>query len=356
MNRNHEQNSIENNLHTEEELKNHGRRIADLLTESSISRPLSSAPLHPGAPPAGLALPGEKKRVNIAALGDVGTTMLIGLRLLGSDVLSEIGILDINENNLKRLEMEINQIRYPFSAESRHLPAVRIITEKESFNCDVFIFTASKGVPGLGSKGDVRMAQLDANRDLIRHYAELAKKSHFSGFAAIVSDPVDPLAKAFLQYSDLHPAQIQGYGLGVMSARAEYYAERDPRFRQYLTDGRAYGPHGQDLVIADSISQYNDALSRELTDFAINANVKVRELGYKPYIAPSLSSAAISILLTLRGEWHYSSLYLGEKNKGAFLGIRNRMTPSGPEYEDLPLPEELYQRIAHAWHRLLDLE
>ncbi len=67
----------------------------------------------------------EKNRVNIIALGDVGTTMLIGLRLLGSDLIREIGITDLNRNNLERLEMEINQIGYPFGM--KDLPPVHIM-------------------------------------------------------------------------------------------------------------------------------------------------------------------------------------------------------------------------------------
>ena len=60
-----------------------------------------------------------RNRVNILALGDVGTTMLIGLRLLGGDVISEIGIMDIRPENTERLEMEINQIGYPFGKSLR---------------------------------------------------------------------------------------------------------------------------------------------------------------------------------------------------------------------------------------------
>ena len=41
--------------------------------------------------------------------------MLTGLILLGGDVISEIGIFDISENNTARLEIEMNQIRYPFT-------------------------------------------------------------------------------------------------------------------------------------------------------------------------------------------------------------------------------------------------
>ncbi len=64
-------------------------------------------------------------------------------------------------------------------------------------------------------------------------------------------------------------------------------------------------------------------------------------MGYKPYVAPALSSAAISILLTLRGEWHYSSNFLG----GIYMGAKNRSTVYGLELEHLPLPPQLLERL-----------
>ena len=39
----------------------------------------------------------EKVRVNLLALGDVGSTLLMGLRLMGGDVISSIGICDLRE-------------------------------------------------------------------------------------------------------------------------------------------------------------------------------------------------------------------------------------------------------------------
>ena len=139
----------------------------------------------------------------------------------------------------------------------------------------------------------------------------------------------------------LLPQQVQGYGLGVMNARAAYYAKQDERFTAFLTEGRAFGPHGSGLVIANSIEHYDDALSRELTELALTANLKMRELGFKPYVAPALSSAAISVLLTLRGEWHYGSVCLGD----IFMGVKNRYTPTGLETEDIPLPDGLFARL-----------
>ena len=119
-------------------------RINELLDEIGVKEPssLEGRPIRPG----------EKHRVSILALGDVGTTMLIGLRLMGADVISDIGICDIRQENCERLVREINQIRFP-DGEPK-LPPVRIVTEDELFDTDVFIFCASRGVPGLGSEKD----------------------------------------------------------------------------------------------------------------------------------------------------------------------------------------------------------
>ena len=303
---------------------------------------------------------GKRNRVNIIALGDVGTTMLIGLRLLGSDVISEIGILDLMKENLERLEIEINQIGYPFV--THELPPVHIIDEDELLDCDVLIFCASKGVPPVsqeqaGGNIDVRMMQLEANREIIAHYASLARRAAYKGLVAVVSDPVDNLAAAFLDASGLEPWQIQGYGLGVMNMRALYYSkkETEERYRLYETEGRAFGPHGKDLVIANSIEHYDEEASLRLSNLATDSNLKVRELGFKPYIAPAISSAAISVLLTLRGEWHYGAVYLGSREKGAFMGVKNRLSADGFEYEDKPLPEALYSRIMNAYINLCEI-
>lgn len=295
----------------------------------------------------------KKKRVNLLALGDVGSTLLIGLRLLGGESIHSIGICDLNEAAAQRFEMEINQIEEPVF--HSRMPQVQIISSEELFDCDVMVFCASKGVPPVGGAvQDVRMAQLKANSQLVGSFAAQAVRQDFGGLFAVVSDPVDPLCKAAL-LAGLRREQVQGYGLGVMNSRALYFAKRDPRFFRFPQEGRAFGPHGQDLVIADSLEHYDDSLSRELTQLAVQSNMKTRELGFKPYIAPALSSGAISILATLCGEWNYSSVYFGKGEKGAFLGMRSRRTPYGIEVEDLPLPQTLYERIEKAYKNLKEL-
>lgn len=294
-----------------------------------------------------------KRRVNLLALGDVGSMLLMGLRLLGKDTVDSIGICDLNEKAAQRFEAEINQIEYPL--DHGLLPRVEIISPEALFDCDVMIFCASKGVPPVGGDvKDVRMAQLSANAKLAGGFGERAARAGFSGLFAVVSDPVDPLCKAVYN-AGLRREQVQGYGLGVMNGRALYYAQKDVRFHSFLQEGRAFGPHGEDLVIANSLEQYDDALSRELTQLAVESNMKTRELGFKPFIAPALSSGAIPILETMRGNWQYSSVYFGTGRHGAFLGVKNRRTAWGIQVEDMPLPEALFQRIQAAYDHLTDL-
>lgn len=294
-------------------------------------------------------------RVNLLALGDVGATLLMALKVLGGGLIERIGIYDVNPDVMSRFEIEMNQIGWPFG--KKKLPEVVCLDEEDLFDCDMFVFCASKAVPPIGAGGDVRMVQLAANSKIVSYYGRLAGEKNYKGIFAVVSDPVDPLCKAALLASGLQPGQVRGYGLGVMNKRAEYYARGDRRFESYLTEGRAFGPHGGDLVIANSIENYDDEVSRELTALTVAANLKVRELGFKPYIAPALSSGAISLLLTLRGEWNYSSVYMGKGTEGAFLGIKNRIDPASGEViiEDLLLPQKLYDRIENAYRNLCEI-
>ena len=299
--------------------------------------------------------------LTLVGLGDVGGTALLALKLLGRE-LAKIQIFDPNRAQCQRYEMELNQV---LSADGRTLPEVVICEEQDLFRCDLFAFTASRGVPGLDSKvQDVRMAQYAANREMLRQYAKKAREAGFRGLFCQISDPVDHLARAVFLYSNqdetgaydfagLLPEQIQGFGLGVMAARAAYMAEK---MGLDFTNGRVYGPHGAGLIAANDYGAGYDAeASERLTQQTREANLRVRELGFKPYLAPAFSSGAISLLLTLQGEWHYSSVYFGRGSDGAFLGLRNRLSAGQVEYEDILLPPALYARIEHAYRNLCAL-
>ena len=295
--------------------------------------------------------PSGRRRVNLLAVGDVGGTLLTALKLLGGDCIESIGICDLNQKAVSRWAAEMGQVSWPWDYDA--LPEVEPVAAEDLFRCDVFLFAATRGVPPVGGGvRDVRMAQFSANRPLVEQYARQARQAGFRGLFIVLSDPVDPLCKAAYLASNqgedgqwdglgLRAEQIQGFGLGVMNARAAYYAKQDPRFRSFLTDGRSYGPHGQGLVIANSLTHYDDGLSRELTDLVTTANLRIRELGFKPYVAPAISSGAMQLLLTLRRSWHCSSVALGD----VWFGVRNRLTAAGLEIETASLPAPLFERL-----------
>lgn len=157
--------------------------------------------------PCRLPAEGSGFKVNIIALGDVGATLLLGLKLLGGGLIDSIGIYDMNPAAASRYEMEMNQMGWPFEmcGQGDALPVVKIISERDLFDCDMIVFCASKSVPAVGQDqgGDVRMAQFDANRKIAAHYGHLAAEASFKGIFAVVSDPVDPLCKEVLLSSGL---------------------------------------------------------------------------------------------------------------------------------------------------------
>ena len=304
-----------------------------------------------------------KKRVHLLAVGDVGGALLTALKLEGGGTLSAVGIHDLNEKAVSRWVMEMGQIcSWPPCRAA--LPEVEAVSSDSLFDCDVFVFAAAKSIPPVGSGvKDVRMAQLEANRPLAESFARQAREAGFRGLFIVLSDPVDQLCQAAWRASNaggepeqpdllgLLPEQVQGFGLGVMNARAAYFAKRDPRFAAFLTGGRAFGPHGRGLVIANDLENYDDELSQELTRLTLEANLRVRELGFKPYVAPAVSSGAMQLLLSLRGEWHCGSVPLG----GVWFGCRNRFTARGLELETLSLPEALFARLRETEQMLREL-
>lgn len=293
--------------------------------------------------------PKALKTVNILGLGDVGSTMALALCLYGKGVIGEIGIYDISPERQQRWEMELNQISEPLVD---GLPKVKMIQEDELFCCDLFAFTASVGVPPLSVKtGDVRAVQFQGNSKLLDKFVQMAVERDYQGIFAVVSDPVDQLCrfayeanlkhKESLGKSGLRPEYIRGFGLGVMNGRANYFSKQmGVSFEGY---GRVYGPHGQGLVVANDYREpfYRDTLSEQLTEKTITANLAMRELGHKPYVAPAVASGAISIVKTLNGEWQYSCVSFG----GFYYGCLNRWQAGEVDLEVLKLPQALIDRI-----------
>lgn len=288
----------------------------------------------------------KKCRINLVGLGDVGGTLATGLRLLGGDCIDSIGLYDKDEKKIKRWQCECGQILSPNLKDE--YPKVTSLKDDELFNCDFFVFCVSVYVPAVGEEvSDVRLVQFKGNSKIISYYAKLAKDLNYKGIFAVISDPVDLLCKVAFE-EGLSPNRIRGYGLGVMNARAAYYAAQKEETSHYLSEGRAFGPHGEGLIIADSIKNYNEELSNYLTEKTKKANLELRDCGFKPYIAPALSSGSLSIIATIKSEWHYSATFLG----GTFMGLRNRLISGNIELETYELSDALFNKLQTTYNDL----
>lgn len=288
----------------------------------------------------------KKWRINLVGLGDVGGTLATGLRLLGGDCIDSIGLYDKDENKIKRWQCECGQILSPSLEDN--FPKIIPLKEDNLFDCDLFVFCVSVGVPTVGAEVvDVRLAQFNGNAKIISHYSVLAKGLNYKGIFAVVSDPVDLLCKVVFE-AGLSPNQIRGYGLGVMNARAAYYANQSTDTSHYLSEGRAFGPHGEGLIIADSIKNYDIELSNYLTEKTKKANLEIRNTGFKPYIAPALSSGSLSIIATIKSQWNYSATFLG----GIFMGSRNRLIRGSIELETYEMNDALFSKLQTTYNDL----
>ena len=263
---------------------------------------------------------GRKKTglvLTLVGLGDVGGTALLALKLLGHEF-SKIQIFDPNKAQCARYELELNQVLSP---DGQPLPKVVICEEKTCLSA-----TCLRLRPRAACPDWIRLCRTYAwrsTRPTGPWWARMPvwrEASVLHGLFCQISDPVDHLSRSvFLQsnqneageydFSGLLPEQVQGFGLGVMAARCAYYARQLGVSEETL---RVYGPHGQGLICANSCGpDYDATLSAELTEKTRTANLRVRELGFKPYLAPALSSAAVSILRLVREQEHFGAVPLG---------------------------------------------
>lgn len=286
-------------------------------------------------------------RVQIIGMGDVGHTCLIALRLMGSDLIGDIGIYDVLESATERWAFEMGQCVWSFPDED--LPTVHQIKREDLFrHVDIVIFAAARGVPAPGEEAaDVRKAQYQHNAPMVAEYAKLAREQDYQGMFIMLSDPVERLAQVAWRQSNLNeqgefdgkglrPEQVEGYGLGVMHARAGYVMP------EYIKNGRAFGRHGDGLILANDIAAYDDALSQELSARVASLNMDLRRrIGYKPFVGPAVSSGALTLLSRLRGTRHYSAVFMDGVYYGAPLRTRNGL----PALEYLPMDPVLCDRL-----------
>lgn len=277
---------------------------------------------------ASLDIPRKPYTLSILGLGDVGGTLLIGLRLLGKDILEEIKIFDLDVQKRRRYYLECNEI-----SDGTPMPSVTEAGLDSIFQTDCLVFTVSLFIPPVGSDvKDVRLVQFEKNKAVLLDYARQAEAAGFKGYYFIVSDPVDLLCMSLMKEGNIESHRIRGFGLGVMEARARFIAKE---LNVFSEDLRTFGPHGKGLVVVNSLKNYDKTISKDLTKRTEIENFRIRETGFKPYIGPALSSGSISILKALDGKEHLSTWFNGY----VFMGSRNTIEAGYTKPDKISLTE-----------------
>lgn len=252
----------------------------------------------------------ENLKLCVIGSGDVARTMILGLLLTASDgQIQEINILGPDETEIKRLIHEFSQV-YRLNR-----PVISIISDPlKKRQADAIIFCASASVPPISvTSGDVRLVQFQKNSKILGSVVD----PNYKGLYLIVSDPVDLLCDYLVNKHKVSHLSVIGFGQGVMKARAVYHGSQRAEI---------FGPHGENLLVINDLHNYSQEESLCIQEACIHDNLVLRKLGYKPYIAPAISSAAFSILDFFLGNWHYATycrndIFFGGKFKNIEQGL-----------------------------------
>ena len=272
----------------------------------------------------------------LGRVGGLGAVVLAGLEAAASRI-GTLLVHDTDPANLERMRLELASIT-SWRGQGG-LPTVESAGLPELMRrADAFLFAAATAVPPLGSQGDVRLPQFGPNRTALRPALEAAAEAGFAGLFCIVSDPVELLAQAAFHDSNspapaaagepgrflgagLAPESVAGLALGVMWGRAMACAASLGMGDRVQRRGAAYGPHSTEVLVFDDPAQPDPELSRRLTEAARGGNLKIRDLGYLPYIGPALSSIALALPPLLAGREVLTSHFV----HGIYFGGPSRL-------------------------------
>lgn len=297
--------------------------------------------------------------VGITGLGRVGGLAAGALSTVARRH-SRIGTLlihDADASNQERWRLELGSVAC--WGEPDALPQVEAVSLAEMFlRCDAVLFAAAAWVPPLEATGDMRLPQFPGNRAILQEALQEAARADYSGLFLMVSDPVECLAQASFHDSNrdaegaftglgLAPERIAGLALGVMWGRALCAARAEGRESGVRATGLPLGPHSTEVLVYDDPQSPDLALCRHMNDAARYGNLRVRELGYLPYVGPALSSIVLALPRLFAGKDILASSFLG----GLYFGAPARL-----DWGLVPRPQRLgpvAQKEVHALHALL---
>ncbi|PKK89976.1 MAG: hypothetical protein CVV64_11640 [Candidatus Wallbacteria bacterium HGW-Wallbacteria-1] len=275
--------------------------------------------------------------LGLAGLGNVGGTAAAALRMMpvSTSGISALLLYDKDPMIRERWRLELEAIRTPWR--DSH-PEIHVSERPEElFQSDIFAFAVSLGVPEPGDDSDVRGRQFKNNARVLTEYASMAKSEKFDGVIGVISDPVEHLCAVMQELMELPSGRIVGLGLGVMFARAVAIArEVSMSEGNFHENGIVYGSHGAEILFLSGPTRekgFDPELSKKVSELTATRNLDIRKTGFKPYIGPALSSAALSISAIATGKPFFGSILSGDIFFGGPLRSRFSASSLGSKIE-----------------------
>lgn len=218
-------------------------------------------------------------KITVIGAGSVGAT--IAYKLSMEDTVSEIVLIDINEDKARGEVMDIAQ-----GASFRSPISIVAGDYSEAKDSDVVIITSGKP----RKPGQTRLELTQGNIDILKSITPNIVKYAPNATYIIVSNPVDIMTYAFIKMSGLPEKQIIGSGTTLDSARLRYILSEKFNVAQRNIHAYVFGEHGDSLFVPWSLARISGATIAEFSNMERERDMNVSELdreGIEEYIRKS---------------------------------------------------------------------
>jgi len=268
------------------------------------------------------------KKITVIGFGNVGR-VLVNL-FMGSNHPIELNIMDPAE----WLSGAFLDIKHSLGMQ----PNKRVhFNDREQFLAADFVFFTA-GVPG--KHGASRLTTVDANTELVRTVFH-GKKLNPKMFVIAITNPVDVITAAIVQYSGLPANQVFGTGTFLDSMRFSFYLAKEGQVDYQDVNAMVLGEHGASCVPVVSHSRLkgislleSDLITEEKIQMAfdqtLNAAFEIRKTESGTAMAVSHCALRLFEFLTDSKEHQVPVSMLLSAEWMQVLGLKRKICMSVP--------------------------
>ena len=204
-------------------------------------------------------------KVILIGTGFVGMSM--AYTMLNRGGVSELVLIDIDENKTKGEEMDLNH-GMPYAPQKM---IIRAGNYNDWSDAHVVVITA-----GIAQKpGQTRLELAETNTRIMKQITQNIMKSGFNGVIIVASNPVDLMTYVVAKVSGLPKSQVFGSGTVLDSARLRYILSEELKASAKNVHAYIMGEHGD-----SSFVPWNHAYigCKKITDMLEEKNIPLSKL------------------------------------------------------------------------------